>query len=78
MNTVRTVNLSKGERILRFGVGMALVTSVLSMSGALGWFALLPLLAIYPSLTALTGYDPVVAVMDDTLSEWSGGDSVPA
>lgn len=78
MNTERIENLSKGERVLRLGVGMGLATSVLAASGPLGWMAILPLVGIYPALTAFTGFDPVVAGMDDVLNEWSHGTPVPA
>jgi hypothetical protein len=62
MKTKDYENLHAGERILRLLAGLGLCSSVLVMSGPLGWFVLLPLLGIYPALTAFTGYDPVRAL----------------
>lgn len=65
MKTANLENLSLGQRIFRFGSGTILITSVLAASGPLGWLAVLPLIGIYPALTAFIGYCPVYAVMEE-------------
>ena len=71
-------NLTPGRRIFRFGAGMILITSVLAVSGPLGWAAVLPLLGIYPALTAFTGYCPVVAAIDESMGGLAPGKAIPA
>lgn len=42
-------------------LSFALISITLSMQGPLGWYAVLPLLAIVPGISALIGWDPVFA-----------------
>ena len=56
-------NVSKGGRIARIAVGLALVYSTVFQAGTLGLAAVLPLLAIYPILTGVLGWDPVVQLV---------------
>ena len=56
-------NVSIAGRGVRIAVGLALVYSTALLPGTLGLAALLPLLAIYPMLTAVLGWDPVVQLV---------------
>jgi hypothetical protein len=56
-------NLTTGSRAARLIIGTTLIAEVLTTSTApLGALALLPLLAIYPVFTGLTGWDPIKEV----------------
>jgi len=58
-----TTNISQTSRVIRFGIGAAMILSVMDPSlGVLGNMAYLPLIAIYFIYCALTGWDPVRAV----------------
>jgi hypothetical protein len=57
-NTTYT-NISNTERAVRIIVGLALTYSVLLQTGTLGLAAILPLIAVYPVMTAIIGWDPV-------------------
>ena len=64
MNTYNTqkaaINLSKSSRAARLVIGVALIVGVMTTSLApLGLLAVLPLLAIYPVFTGMTGWDPL-------------------
>jgi len=67
MNTVHIANtgvenLPNVSRVIRGVVGAGLIAFVLTTPDApLGWYALMPLLAIYPIFTAIIGWDPVKA-----------------
>jgi len=52
-------NLSIGERSFRTAFGLGLIVTVLESHGNLGYTALLPLLAIYPLMTAALGWEPL-------------------
>jgi hypothetical protein len=55
-------NLPITSRVARGLVGAGLITFVLTTPAApLGWYTLLPLFAIFPIFTAITGWDPVKA-----------------
>lgn len=63
--TTQTENLSRIERVLRITVGSVLLGSVMTAApGFLGWTSVLALVAIYPILTGLTGYDPLRSVTE--------------
>lgn len=53
-------NVSKGGRVVRITVGLALIYSTVFQPGTLGLASVLPLLAIYPMSTAVLGWDPIV------------------
>lgn len=55
-------NISTSERAVRFIVGMALIYSVVLHPGVLGAAAVLPLIAIYPILTGVIGWEPIYNV----------------
>ena len=57
----RVHNLSPVNRTGRVLLGATLIGSTLAAEGALGWTALLPLIAVAPLLTAILGYCPIVA-----------------
>jgi hypothetical protein len=58
MNT-GTENLSTADRVTRMVFGYALIAAVGAHVGSLGYLALLPLLAIYPMVTASVGFCPI-------------------
>ena len=49
------------QRVSLLVLSLALISLTLSMQGPLGWYAVLPLLAIVPGISALIGWDPVFA-----------------
>ena len=49
------------QRISLLILSIALIAVTLSMQGPLGWYVVLPLLAIVPGVSALIGWDPVFA-----------------
>lgn len=57
-NTTYT-NISNTERAIRIIVGLALTYSVTLQTGTLGLAAILPLIAVYPVMTGIIGWDPV-------------------
>lgn len=56
-------NIDWIERVGRFALGMAVIVGVMTAEGILGWGALLPIIAVYPCITAVLGWDPVYAAM---------------
>lgn len=55
-------NLRNVSRAIRGVIGVGLITFVMTTPAApLGWYALLPLLAVYPIFTAIIGWDPAKA-----------------
>lgn len=55
-------NMGLVDRVLRFILGLALIVVVLMELGngeALGMYAYLPIIAIYPLMTAILGWDPL-------------------
>lgn len=67
MNTLHIANtgvenLPTASRVIRGVIGAGLIAFVLTTPEApLGWYALLPLLAVYPMFTAIIGWDPIKA-----------------
>lgn len=59
MNNTANQNISNAGRIARVVVGTAMAVSVGIQSGALGVAAVLPLVAIYPMMTGVLGWDPM-------------------
>lgn len=58
-------NLTTGSRVLRTVAGTALIVFTMSSSVTpLGWLAVLPLIAIYPMFTAITGWSPLRALFN--------------
>lgn len=60
----RKQNVGTLDRIFRVALGAALIGSVFyldeSVFAQTNWWVLLPLLGIYPALTAVLGWDPVL------------------
>jgi hypothetical protein len=57
-------NIGWLDRTVRFFVGFALIVFVLrdmQLGIALGWHAYLPIIAIYPLMTGILGWDPFYA-----------------
>lgn len=50
------------QRIGLLLASVALIVVTLQAGGVLGWMVMLPLIAIYPGISALTGWDPISAV----------------
>lgn len=60
MSTTHRHNLDRSQRISRIIVSVTLIgVAVAAPAVTLGWFSVLPLLAIYPLITGVTGWDPV-------------------
>ncbi|MDH5327920.1 MAG: DUF2892 domain-containing protein [Gammaproteobacteria bacterium] len=63
-NSDRVGNLSTVSRLVRVGAGATLIGVTMTTTATpLGWLALLPLLAIYPMFTAVTGWSPLKALL---------------
>lgn len=56
-------NLGILERGARIAIGAVAIIAVLASQniGMLGWVALIPLVAVYPIMTGMIGYDPFYA-----------------
>jgi hypothetical protein len=52
------------ERAARVAVGVGLLSTAAFAQGPLGWVAILPLLAVYPMLTGVIGYEPLRAFLE--------------
>lgn len=68
-SVINTTELSTASRVRRIVAGGFLIGITMTVTGPLGYLALLPLLAIYPILTGLFGEDP----LDGLLANWQGG-----
>lgn len=56
-------NISTSDRVFRLIVSYLLIFTVVSGTGPIGAMAYLPLIAIYPGITAFIGWDPISALM---------------
>lgn len=56
-------NLSIGERAFRVALGLGMILTVLAGSGPLGLTSLIPIIAIYPLMTASIGWDPIYRLL---------------
>ena len=61
-NTTYT-NIGALERAVRIAIGLALTYSVALQTGTLGVAAILPLIAVYPVMTGIMGWDPVYSMI---------------
>lgn len=61
-NTTYT-NIGTTERAVRIVMGMVLTYSVVLQAGTLGVAAILPLVAVYPIMTGIMGWDPVYSMI---------------
>lgn len=66
-------NLSSTERVARVLLSLTLIMATITDEGFLGTFAIVPLLAIYPGITGLAGYDPLAALLRRALRRRPGG-----
>lgn len=60
-------NLGLTDRVLRVIIGSALIAVVLVdlyLRVDLGWHAYLPIIAIYPMLTGILGFDPLYSIFN--------------
>jgi len=55
-------NISGIERVVRLFIGSALIGSVMLTPAPFHFLILMPLIGIYPCLTAIVGWDPVYYV----------------
>lgn len=70
-------NVGTLDRVGRFVLGSAMISSVflvklesaVALGGAVGWWAVMPLLAIYPMATAFLGWDPLYEYLDAKTDE---------
>ena len=60
MKDTHIENITLSGRGVRGAVGLLLIYSVFLQEGSLGAAAYLPLIAIYPLITATLGWDPIV------------------
>jgi hypothetical protein len=60
MNKSSVENITYSDRAVRIIAGLGLVFSVSMQSGPLGMAAILLLVAIYPIMTGVIGWDPIV------------------
>jgi|GEM_PF-1498308 len=56
-------NIGSIERAVRIIIGTALTYSIALQAGTLGIAAILPLVAVYPIMTGIMGWDPVYSVI---------------
>jgi len=63
MNKTSIQNITSSDRIVRIVAGLGLALSVGLHTGTLGMAALLPLVAIYPLMTGVVGWDPMVKLL---------------
>jgi len=62
--TYRTLtNQSVAQRAFKLFASLGMIAATLSTVEPLGWRVIIPLLAIYPGLSALIGWDPLNAIM---------------
>lgn len=62
-------NVGRVDRAIRLLLGLAMIGTVYfvkidsatALGGALQWWTLMPLFAVYPMITAFVGWDPVYA-----------------
>lgn len=57
-------NMNGIERVLRLFFGCCLIGSVMITPFSFEYLVLLPLIGIYPCMTAIVGWDPVYFVFD--------------
>ena len=68
MNTAKLTfyhhpNVGNVDKLVRYGVGAALIGSILVVAPILiGWIALFPLIAIPIVISAIIGWDPIYAL----------------
>ena len=59
MKDITIENITWSGRAVRVAVGMLLIYSAFLQEGTVGAAAYLPLIAIYPLITATLGWDPI-------------------
>lgn len=61
MKTAAVQNLNFLDRTYRLSLSLGVILFIVASQGYLGLWSLVPLLAIYPGITAMIGWDPVYA-----------------
>jgi len=69
MTSETSTNLGIAHRVFFMIMSLSLIVVTLTTDGSLGWKVALPLLAISPGVSALTGWDPIVAAVT---AFWAG------
>jgi hypothetical protein len=67
-----STNQGVTQRVSLLIASVALIVVTLQTSGVLGWMAMLPLIAIYPGISAMTGWDPINAVFSAVTKQFGG------
>lgn len=57
-------NMNGIERVVRFFLGCSLIGSVMLSPFTFEYLVLLPLIGIYPCMTAIVGWDPIYFILD--------------
>ena len=71
MNQTNT-NLGATQRVSLMVLSLGLIAVTLATQGPLGWKVIFPLLAIYPGIIALTGWDLAYAFVISVRNRVSG------
>jgi len=61
-STINLNNINNIERVVRLFIGCSLIGSVMFLPAPFHYLILMPLIGIYPCLTAIVGWDPVYYV----------------
>ena len=69
MTSETSTNLGIAHRVIFMILSLSLIVVTLTSDGSLGWKVVFPLLAISPGVSALTGWDPIYAVVT---AFWAG------
>ena len=63
MKNRTSTNQSVAQRVFMLFASLGMIAATLSTAEPLGWRVIIPLLAIYPGLSAFIGWDPLTSVM---------------
>ena len=64
MTEMDLINMNGIERVIRLFLGCSLIGSVMLSPFTFEYLVLLPLVGIYPCMTAIVGWDPVYFIFD--------------
>ena len=72
MTNQTNTNLGATRRVSLMVLSLGMIAVTLATQGPLGWKVIFPLLAIYPGIIALTGWDLVYAFVTPVRTRVSG------
>ena len=72
MTNQTNTNLGATRRVSLMVLSLGLIVVTLATQGPLGWKVIFPLIAIYPGIIALTGWDLVYAFVISARNRVSG------